>query len=133
MGISDLPPELFEQILVHYDLRHILRCKAVSTSFNSYIAHSPLLTYHIDLFISGFEDDHLSPRLNLQDRRAILSAAQGIWRRADSMKLLHTLHMSDLEYWPIRDLVLLRKIAVNADVPMGMAVPSWDDHATVSR
>ncbi len=90
----------------------------MSKSFNAYITHSPLLTYHIDLFISGFEDVHLNPRFNLKDRRAILSAAQGIWRKVDSMALLQTLHVSNLEYWPIRDSVLLRKIAVNADVPL---------------
>ncbi|KAI0090498.1 hypothetical protein BDY19DRAFT_712313 [Irpex rosettiformis] len=111
MGISDLPPELFEQILVHCDLRQILRFKAVSKSFNDFITNSARLRYHIDLFVSGFQDTHLNPTCNLHDRQAILSAAQNIWRIADSMALLETLHVSNLEYWPIRDSVLLRKVS----------------------
>ncbi|KAI0090512.1 hypothetical protein BDY19DRAFT_713346 [Irpex rosettiformis] len=119
MGISDLPPELFERILVHSacDLRQILRFKAVSKSFNDFITNSARLRYHIDLFVSGFQDTHLNPTCNLHDRQTILSAAQNIWRNADSMALLETLHVSNLEYWPIRDSVLLRKVSAQSPEP----------------
>lgn len=87
----------------------------VSKSFNEFITNSARLIYHIDLFISGFEDSNLDPTYNLQDRRNILSAAQNIWRGTGSVALLETLQLSNLEYWPHQDPILLCRSAVTDD------------------
>ncbi|KAI0692823.1 hypothetical protein BC835DRAFT_1103844 [Cytidiella melzeri] len=63
------------------------------------------------------QDDNLKSSYTLQDRLAILSAARQIWSGTNNtIALLETLHVSNLEYWPIRDSVLLRKV-VNSTHP----------------
>ena len=62
MGFADLPPELFEQILVRCDLRQVLRCKAVS----NYLPNIRLTTPHIHYHFPGVKiiqriHHHLSP------------------------------------------------------------------------
>ncbi|KAI0343404.1 hypothetical protein BDW22DRAFT_1355835 [Trametopsis cervina] len=113
--LTDLPHELIEQVLLGCEGRQILLCKQVCKILHHVITNSVLLNYQIDLFVAGFDDTRLSPSYTTQARHQFLSAARDVWRGNRGVALVETLHVANLEYWPIRDSVLLRKRSNRAD------------------
>lgn len=74
------------------------------------VQDSVLLSYKIDLAVAGFDDSNLKAHFTIHDRRRLLLDAERVWRGSGQVHLSQTLVLDHLEYWPIRDSVLLTKV-----------------------
>ncbi|GJE91483.1 F-box protein [Phanerochaete sordida] len=115
IDLHSLPTEIIERILGQCDYIELIRLQSVCHLWQDVITTSPLLTYIIELGISGYSDEHLDPSCTRAERRQLLAEAQRIWKRAASYKLIESHSFSQLSYWPVRHGVLLRMATIGRD------------------
>ncbi|KZV91319.1 hypothetical protein EXIGLDRAFT_97348 [Exidia glandulosa HHB12029] len=81
-ALTELPPELFERILVHLRTKDIYACAATCKLLHSAVALSPLLQYHIDLEVAGLQEGPACAP-GIQDRVRALHTFQKRWNTLD--------------------------------------------------